>query len=274
MEQNEMTTYIDAFLEGRLSETERKEFINKRENDPNFDLEVKAQLKLKETIQRSELLQNLKVFESSFIPDKTTLIDQYLNKELSEELSIYVDSKMKEDEFFTQEVKAQQHIRATLQRQQLKNQLQSFERNQTEIENIPQEEKKETKEIKFILFTPKTISLAASVLIILFVSIFFLKPSPEKKVIAQYKVVIEQKNEGLGFAGDENGEMNVEIVVEGKRQDYYQLTSNKLTLFIEEGKKIDHLKIIYDPASSPPYLLIIEDNNYFIDINNSPSELK
>ncbi|NME69232.1 hypothetical protein [Flammeovirga aprica] len=267
MENNDLTAYIDAFFEGNLSEEEKAEFIAKRESDADFDLEVKAHQTIKEAIQRQELKKKLMLFEEQFIPDKTTLIDGYLEQNLSTELLKYVENKLEEDESFQKEIEAQQHIISSVKRNALKEKLQAFEQQNEPDEQEVKEEP--VKEVKFIPFSPKTISLAASIVIILFISIFFLSnPDKEVQVISSYKVEVEQIQEGLGFAGDEQGKINVQIVVDGEHNFHYKLTNEKLKIYVEEGKKVDNLKIRYDATSSPSYRVSIEGKDYYIDLSD------
>lgn len=263
MENNELTTYIDAFLEGILSEEEKAQFINRIASDPELKLEVEAQKKLKATIQRNELKKKLVTFERHFIPDKTTLIDSYLSESLSEELLLYVKNKLVEDESFQSEVEAQQHIISSIKRRDLKEKLQNFENKRSVLQ---EGKKEEVKEVKFIPFSPKVISLAASVLIILFISVFFLtNPYQDVQVVSSYKVEVEHRNEGLGFAGDEKGNIDVEIIVDGEHTHHYDLSNKKLRIYFEEGKTVNNIKIVFDPTSIPSYMITLDDEQFYID---------
>ncbi|KXX70093.1 hypothetical protein [Flammeovirga sp. SJP92] len=267
MENNDLTAYIDAFFEGNLSEEEKASFVTKRETDPVFDLEVKAHQKLKETVQKQELKHQLMQFEEQFIPDKTSLIDGYLEQSLSDELLAYVENKLREDEGFQEEIEAQKFIIASIKRNALQKRLQHFEEENT---SIPEEEKKEAvKEVKFIPFTPKTISLAASVVIIVFISIFFLSnPDQEAEVISSYKVQVEQKNEGLGFAGDEQQDIIIEVIEDGKHSFHYKMNKEKLQIYVEQGRNIGNVSVVYDATSSPAYMILINGKQYYIALSD------
>ncbi|MBB6459395.1 hypothetical protein [Flammeovirga kamogawensis] len=289
MENNELTTYIDAYLEGTLSVEEKEAFDNRRKDDETFEKEVLAQIHLIEIVKRNEFVKKLKAFEESNYPNKTNLIDAYLSNDLTPELSAYVENKLKEDEDFKFEVKAQEQIVAKVRREALKEQLTQFENKhegstkeavpvQTTFKVEKPQEKEEVKEVSFRVFNPKIIAVAASVCIFILATVVFFKndvSTSSPVVINSYSIEVKSDTESLGFAGDNDPNITIEIVQDESKKGYYNLQGKKLQLFVgKDSKDFPKAKLSFDPVSTPSFLLYFNDRDYLIDYTETPQPLK
>ncbi|AZQ61089.1 hypothetical protein EI427_02310 [Flammeovirga pectinis] len=288
MENNELTTYIDAYLEGTLSVEEKEVFESRRKDDKTFENEVISQIQLIKTVKRNEFVKKLKAFEESNYPNKTDLIDAYLSNDLTPELSAYVENKLKEDEDFKFEVKAQEQIVAKVRREALKEQLSQFENKQEEVleEPVPAQpifkvekpqESRQAKEISFKVFNPKVIAVAASVCVFILAAVVFFKNDTSTAspiVISSYSIEVINDTESLGFAGDNDPNITIEIVQDESKKGYYHLEDKKLQLFVGENSKgLSKVKLSFDPVSTPSFLLYFNDRDYLIDYTDSPQPL-
>ncbi|WP_281613584.1 hypothetical protein [Flammeovirga sp. SubArs3] len=282
MEENrDYTAYIDAYLEGNLSGDELKEFENQLKENVDFALEVKAHQILINTVQQRSIEEKLKAFEASFIPDKTSLIDAYLGKELTEELLELVENKIRDDEQFKDEIEAQKLLIEQVKRDFLKGKLKTFEDSLSEEKEEktspvfkverPQEEK--SKEVKF--YTSRTFAAAASICVILLAAIFMLKDygdEPTNTIVSTYTIKVENINEGLGFADDGESEVEVEVIKNKELKGYYEFEDKTLKIYSSE--KISNIKLEFDATSDPSFLLKLDGKKYLIDYTSKPTQLK
>ncbi|OHX68034.1 hypothetical protein [Flammeovirga pacifica] len=283
MENQEITTLFDAYLDKTLNKDEVLAFEEKLNDDANFKIEFEAHQYLIDFVERKTLIDKLKQFESTFLPDKTTLIDDYLNNSLSEELEEYVQNKIEEDKDFKLEIDAQKLLIEQVKRNLLKDRLNSFEQkaNTADIEETkkvvfkvehPQEDQK-----RKIEFT-RIVGIAASVLIVAFTGLFYLNsdstPQNSMKMISEYSIQVEEKNEGLGFAKEEQQNIQVKLFMNKKLKNHYKFNNGVLSLYFENDVKEHNVNLLFDATATPSFQLKLDNKNYFIEFTETPLLLK
>ncbi|MBB3698440.1 hypothetical protein KMW28_16235 [Flammeovirga yaeyamensis] len=283
MENQELTTLFDAYIENQLSSEEVESFDLKLKEDAQFKKDFQAHQLLINHIENGSIKKELNDFENRFIPDKTTLIDDYLNNSLSEELKLYVENKLENDEEFKLEIEAQQLLIEQVKRKVLKERLKTFESSNTE------DEKTEAKEVVFKVEHPqeenqkkqfiytRVAAIAASVLIVLFAGIYYLNsnsfPSSQITSIAKYSIDIEQKNKGMGFAQSDLEKVQVKIYKSEMLKGQYKFDDDVLSIYVGKAPK-SQVELLFDATSDPPFLLTIDQEKYYVDFTESLKKLK
>lgn len=195
--------------------------------------------------------------------DNTLWIEEFLDGNLSGSDLRRFEERLSSDPEFEKEVKAQQMVRESFERAELK---EFFNQINEKVERL-----EPTNEKRF--FSMRFLAVAASVIFVLGISVFFLykeisRDLSQPDFVAQsfdLKVSIDSMR-GI------NEEINVDIIKSDQFENHYSFNNNSLKLYLKNSNiSSSEIKMSYNPnAENYPYLIEIQGKEYIIEENSGP----
>ena len=244
------------------------QFDEKRRNDKEFDLEVKAQIRIIEVADRVKTKSLLKEVEEGLFQDKTSLIDSYIDGNLQEDFKKYFDARNDVDSDFRLEIESQKQIRNNIERSSIKEQLKGIE---AELD------KGETKPPKNIIKLVFTYSSIAAILIIGFFVIKNTGSSNAVLLSENNNIYVTGSSGSLGFAGADSLFVDILVYTDDIDDFEYEFQDKELKIYIPEDAEFDakqEIKLQFNSTEDIPYMLEFNSKVYYIDITTKRMRLK
>jgi hypothetical protein len=221
--------------------------------------------------------------------NRTDLIDQYLDEELSGEALREFEERMDSDSDFRKEVALQQKIVHTIkekERNELRNTIKQLFEEEIDSKNLPHTGKSEDQgevddtddDGKVVNMPPSTTPLwryaaiAAAIFILIVAAIFLFdsQPSNNDPQFAYLEVTVPPGSRG-GTDLPVPDLLAVEVISRHPEYSFHYQLGDTLKLYGEFS--IDDLTIYYEP-NAEQYLLLMDDTEYSLDTTSDVVPLR
>ena len=275
-EERNLTEYIDAYLDNTLTGAEKEAFQQKVKEDPEFRLEVEAQITVRSLVAKAEKRAYFSQLEEELF-NTTALIDRYLEGSMTERELEWFEQRLEEEMELRKDVEAQRMIIEAVERQEAKKKFQNLEKK---FEGQQEAEQKETPVIQ--IHNRKNIWMAVAASIAIFISVatvFLLNRSQDQQLaqdqfIASYNINVEEH--GPAVRSQPGEALEVLIVKSEKHPLHYTKQNETLIIYLKDPSlNEEDIQIEHDASAEQPYKLIIKDQAYLLeDTSEDPQPLE